>query len=69
MAGSYRQPPEGKEELGEDVANFLWGGGGSEGVRSLLQAVVQAVLMFGEEMWVRTPRMEWALSSFQHRVL
>ena len=29
---------------------------------------VQAVLLFGAETWVLTPRMERALSSFQHRV-
>ena len=32
------------------------------------KAVTQAVLLFGVEMWVLTPRMERALSSFQHRV-
>ena len=25
--------------------------------------------MFGADMWVLTPRMEWALGSFQHRVV
>ena len=34
----------------------------------LFEGVVQAVLIFGAEMWVLTPRMEWAMSSFQHRV-
>ena len=29
--------------------------------------VMQAVLIFGADTWVLTPRMEWALSSFQHR--
>ena len=33
-----------------------------------LKAVVQAVLLFGLETWVLTPRMERALGSFQHRV-
>ena len=33
------------------------------------KAVVQAVLMLGAETWVLTPRMERALSSFQHRVV
>ena len=32
------------------------------------KAVTQAVLLFGVDTWVITPRMEWALSSFQHRV-
>ena len=32
------------------------------------KAVRQAVLLFGVETWVITPRMERALSSFQHRV-
>ena len=31
-------------------------------------AVTQAVLIFGEEVWVLTPRMEKALDSFQSRV-
>ena len=37
MAGSGRQPLEGEEELGADVAGFEPVGGGSEGIRSLLQ--------------------------------
>ena len=32
------------------------------------KAVTQAVLLFGVDTWVITPRMEWALSSFRHRV-
>ena len=32
------------------------------------KAVAQAVLIFGAETWVLTPRMERALDSFQHRV-
>ena len=32
------------------------------------KAVVQAVLLFGSEMWVLTPRMGRALGSFQHGV-
>ena len=31
------------------------------------KAVTQAVLFFGAETWVLTPRMERALGSFQHR--
>ena len=33
------------------------------------RAVSQAVLLFGAETWVLTPRMEWYLDSFQNRVL
>ena len=29
---------------------------------------MQAVFIFGVEMWVLTPRMEWALSTFHHIV-
>ena len=32
------------------------------------KAVVQALLLFGTEMWVPTPGMERDLRSFQHRV-
>ena len=32
------------------------------------KAVAQAVLLFGAETWVLTPRMEQVLDSFQHRV-
>ena len=32
------------------------------------KAVVQSVLMFGDETWVLIPRTERDLSSFQHRV-
>ena len=32
------------------------------------KAVVQAVLLFGAETWVLTPRMERDLDTFQHRV-
>ena len=36
--------------------------------RTFYTAVVQAVLLFGAETWVLTPRMEKALDSFQSRV-
>ena len=36
--------------------------------RMFSKAVIQAVLLFGSDMWVLTPRMERALGSFQHRV-
>ena len=32
------------------------------------KAVAQAVLLFGAEMWVLTPRMEQALDRFEHKV-
>ena len=38
-------------------------------LRHFFKAVVQAVLLFGEEMWVLTPRMERDLSIFQYRVV
>ena len=34
----------------------------------IFKAVLQAALLFRAETWVLTPRMERALSSFQHRV-
>ena len=43
MACSGRQPPEVEEELGEVVADFEPGGGGSEGVGGFFKAVTQAV--------------------------
>ena len=36
-------------------------------LRAFYTAVTQAVLLFGEEMWVLTPRMEKALDSFHSR--
>ena len=35
---------------------------------NLFKAVVQAVLLFGAETWVLTPRIERVLESFMHRV-
>ena len=32
------------------------------------KVVAQAVVLFGVDTWVLTPRMEWDLESFQHRV-
>ena len=68
MAYSGRQALEGEEELGAVVADFDPVGGGSEGVGTFFKAVTQVMLLFGEETWVLTPRMERALSIFQHRV-
>ena len=50
------------------VADIEPGGGGSEGVGTFLKAVTQAVLLFGAETWVQTPRTERDLDSFQRRV-
>ena len=36
--------------------------------RILFNTVVQAVLIFGLEKWVLTPRMEQTMGSFQYRV-
>ena len=55
--------------MGEIVANFDPGGGRYKGVGEFFKAVTQAVLLFGVETWVLTPRMERALSSFQQRVV
>ena len=54
--------------MGAIVTDFEPGGGGYEGVGEFFKAVTQTVLLFGAETWVLTPRMERALSSFQHRV-
>ena len=45
-----------------------WEGEDPRVSRFYFKAVVQAVLLFGSEKWVLTPRMEQALVSFQHRV-
>ena len=34
---------------------------------NFFKAVVQAVLLFGEEVWVITPRIDRALENFMHR--
>ena len=36
--------------------------------RNVFKSVTQAVLLFGADTWVLTPRMERDMSSFQHRV-
>ena len=54
--------------MGEVVPDFEPGGGRSKGVRKFFKTVTQAVLLFGAETRVLNPRMERALSSFQHRV-
>ena len=44
------------------------GGGQPEGIRIFFKALVQAVLIFGSEIWVLTPRMGRSLGIFQRRV-
>ena len=53
--------------MGAVVADFEPGGGGYEGVGEFFKVVTQTVLLLGVETWVLTPRMERALSSFQHK--
>ena len=45
-----------------------WEGGYSKVSGLLFKAFIQVVLLLGSETWFLTPRMEWDLSSFQHRV-
>ena len=54
--------------MGAVVADVDPGGGGSKGVGNVLKAVTQAVLLFRSDTRLLTPRMDRALSSFQHRV-
>ena len=67
MACSGRQLREIKEELGWLLWILIREGVDPKMSGKFLKAVTQAVLFFGEETWVLTPRMERALSSFQHR--
>ena len=68
MSCGGRQTSEGEEELGEGVTDFDPGGGRPERVGKIFKAVTQAVFLFWAETWVLTPRMERALSIFQHGV-
>ena len=53
----------------ERMASILgWEGTFPRVLGVLFKAVVQAVLLFGSETWVLTPRMGRALRSFHHRV-
>ena len=45
-----------------------WEGADPKVLGHFFKAVVQVMLLFREETWVLTPRMEQALSSFKHRV-
>ena len=47
---------------------LIWEGEDPKVSGHFIKAVVQAVLLFGAEPWVLTPRMERALRSFHHRV-
>ena len=38
------------------------------GVGDIFKVVVQALLLFGLEMWVMTPRTGWALGGFHYRM-
>ena len=68
LAGGGGQPEKGSEELDADDEDPGPGGVRPEDVQFFLKAVVQAVLLFGSDIWVLTPRMERALGNFQHRV-
>ena len=59
LVGSVGGPVEGKEDLGVSVKNLGEGGGrgGGQGCRGYSKAMVQAVLLWGEETWVMTPCM------------
>ena len=45
-----------------------WEGSNMRVLGTYPKAVVQAVLLFGSEMWVMTPRMRRALGGFQNMV-
>ena len=55
--------------MGAVLADIEPGGGESEGFGTFFKVVSQAVLLFGLETWLLTPRMERDLDSFQHRVV
>ena len=57
-----------RKSLGRLLRNLIRDGADLKVLGHFSKAVTQAVLLFGEETSVLTPRMERALSSFQHRV-
>ena len=57
-----------RKSCGANIENFETGGGGSEGVGSLLQDGSPGGVAVWAEIWVLTPRMEQSLISFQNRV-
>ena len=61
LAGGGKKLFPGKGGLEEYDVNPQQVGGGAAGVRIFFKAVVQAVLLFGSETWVVTPRMGKAL--------
>ena len=73
--GDGRRLSFGGEELGpgkggveEDVAYHHQGGSDASGVRLILKAVIQTVLLFRAETWVVTPRMGKDPVGFQTQV-
>ena len=54
--------------MGAVVNNLEKGGGETKGVGMFFKEVVQAVLLFGSDMWVMTPRTGGAIGGSQHRV-
>ena len=57
-----------KNSWGRLLRILSWEGADPKVLGHFLKTVTQAVLLFGAETWVLTPRMERALSIFQHRV-
>ena len=57
-----------RKSWGRLLRILMWEWADSKVSGNCFKAVTQAVLLFGEETWVMTPRMERSLSSFQHRV-
>ena len=64
MTGGGGKPGEGTEELGTTAEDTKQVRGKQESVGELFKAVVQQVLLFGEETCVVTTRMERSLNSF-----
>ena len=58
-----------RNSWGHMLRTLSWEGGDPKVLGKLFKAVVHAVLIFGVEMWVLTPRMERYLCRFQHRVV
>ena len=60
------KPGKGKEDLDKAEADTEQGRGGHENTGNVFKAVVQQVLLFGEETWVLIPIIERALDLFMH---
>ena len=67
MASSGGKPEKGAEELVAADKILVREGSDPRLSQMIFKTVVQAVLLLWSETWVLTPRMEWALGSFQHR--